>query len=123
MKLAALPLLALCTVAAPLTALPATVFTGKELARVAALYERARQEGRFRNEREERDVNYFMGYAEGAALSSRKICLPSTRGVREQVADTTAKYLRQHPRELNQAPDVLVVKALQPAFPCPKPKR
>jgi Rap1a immunity proteins len=112
---------------APLrAALPAPAFTGKELARAAALYERARQEGRFRNEQEEREVNYFVGYVEGAALASRKICVPSTRGVRDQLGDATAKYLRQHPREWHLPPDTLVVKAVQPVFPCsrtPAPKR
>jgi hypothetical protein len=98
-------------------------FSGKDLARGAALYERAREERSFRNEQEEREVNYFVGYVEGAALASRKICVPSTRGVREQLGDATARYLRQHPREWHLPPDTLVVKALQPAFPCPKTKR
>lgn len=98
-------------------------FSGKDLARSAALYERARAKGGFRNEQEEREVNYFLGYVEGAALASRKVCIPSTRGVREQLGDATATYLRQYPREWHLAPDTLVVKALQPVFPCSKPKR
>jgi hypothetical protein len=115
-----LVLLALVAVARPLPALPAPppAFTGGDLARGAALYERSRQEGRFRNEQEEREVNYFMGFVEGAALASRKICLPSTRGVRDQLGAATAKYVRQHPREWHLPPDTLVVKAVQPVFPC-----
>jgi hypothetical protein len=43
--------------------------------------------------------------------------------VREQLGDATATYLRQYPREWHLAPNTLVVKALQPVFPCSKPKR
>jgi hypothetical protein len=123
MKHTTLVLLVCGALAPPRTAVPAPppAFSGKDLARVAALYERSRQEGRFRNEQEERDVNYFMGYVEGAALASRKICLPSTRGVRDQLGDATAKYTRQHPREWHLPADTLVMKAVQPMFPCSKP--
>ena len=126
MKQTTLVLLVFGAIATLGTAPPASAFTGKDLARAAALYERARQEGGFRNEQEEREVNYFVGYVEGAALASRKICVPSTRGVRDQLGDTTARYLRQHPREWHLPADILVVKAVQPMFPCsktPAPKR
>lgn len=124
MKRAILLLIAFA-VAAPWRATSAAppAFGGKDLARSAALYERARQEGGFRNEQEEREVNYYVGYVEGAALASRKLCIPSTRGVRDQLGDATAKYLRQHPREWHLPPDTLVVRALQPVFPCSQPKR
>lgn len=123
MKRIGLSCLALAVVAHPgtLSAAPPS-FTGNDLARGATLYERARQEGKFRNEQEERQVNYFVGYVEGAALASRTLCIPSRRGTREQMGDVTAKYLRQHPREWHLAPDALVVKALQPTFSCSKPK-
>jgi hypothetical protein len=98
-------------------------FTGRDLARAAALYEKAREEGRFRNEQEEREVNYFVGFVEGAALAERTLCVPSARGTRQQLGDITAKYVRGHPREWHLAPDVLVVKALRPTFSCTKPKR
>jgi hypothetical protein len=124
MKRTALLLLALDVLAPSRTVLAVSPqFGGKDLARSAALYERARQEGGFRNEQEERQVNYFVGYVEGAALASRKICVPPTRGARDELADATAKYLRRNPREWHLAPDVLVVKALQPRFSCSKPKR
>jgi hypothetical protein len=124
MKRISLLLLALGTLAGWRLALPApTQFSGKDLARSAALYERARQEGGFRNEQEEREVNYYVGYVEGAALASRKLCIPSTRGVRDQLGDATARYLRGHPREWHLPPDTLVEKALQPVFPCSRPKR
>jgi len=103
----------------PSGALPAPTFTGKELARAAAAYERAREEGRFRDERDEREVNYFLGFVEGAALASRKVCVPSARGIRDQLGAATAAYLKKHPREWHLAPDTLVLKAVQPVFPCP----
>lgn len=106
----------------PTSAAP-PAFGGRDLARSATAYERARQVGSFRNEQEEREVNYFVGYVEGAALASRKLCIPATRGVREQLADATAKYLRHHPREWHLPPDALVEKALQPHFPCSRSKR
>ncbi|MFO1206616.1 MAG: Rap1a/Tai family immunity protein [Burkholderiales bacterium] len=116
--------LALAVVAHPGTPAAAPpAYTGHDLARSAAVYERARHEGKFRNEQEERQVNYFVGYVEGAALASRKLCIPSQRGTREQMGEITANYLRQHPREWHLAPDTLVVKALQPAFSCSKPRR
>jgi hypothetical protein len=95
-------------------------FNGNDLARMAALYERSRQQGRFLNEQEERQVNYFIGYVEGAALASRDVCLPSTPGVREQLCATTASYLRTNPGNWRLAPDALVVKAVEPLFPCGK---
>jgi hypothetical protein len=95
-------------------------FTGNDLARLAALFERSRQQGRFLNEQEERQVNYFIGYVEGAALGSRDVCLPSTPGVREQLCTATASYLREHPSEWRLAPEILVVKAVEPVFPCAK---
>ena len=122
-----LAFLTLSTVAGPCGALARPPdFTGKDLARLGALYENAVREGRFPTEQEERQVNYFMGYVEGAALASRKICLPSTPGVRDQLSAATARYLREHRGEWRVAPDALVVKAVQPLFPCPKtlaPKR
>jgi hypothetical protein len=124
MKHTVLALLALGAVAQAPTAQPAPpAFSGKDLGRAAALYERARQEGHFRNEQEEREVNYYLGYVEGAALASRRICVPSTREVRDQLGDATARYVRQHPREWHLPADTLVVKALQPLFPCSKPRR
>ena len=93
-------------------------FTSKDLARMAKIYETSVRDGRFASEHEERQVNYFIGYVEGAALASRTICLPSTRGVRDQMSAATAKYIREHPSQLNMAPDALVVKAVQPLFPC-----
>lgn len=124
MKRTGLSCLALVVAAHPGTPAAAPpAFSGKDLARSAALYERARQEGKFHNEQEERQVNYFAGYVEGAALASRTLCIPSKRGTREQMSEITARYLRLHPREWHLAPDTLVVKALQPAFSCSKPKR
>jgi hypothetical protein len=99
---------------------PPLAFTGKDLARSAAVYERALQEGHFRNEAEERDVNYYLGYVEGAAFASPKLCLPPSRGVRDQLGAATASYLRLHPREWHLAPDALVLKAVLPLFGCSK---
>lgn len=95
-------------------------FTGKDLARSAAVYERALQEGHFRNEAEEREVNYYLGYVEGAALASPRLCLPPARGMRNQLGAVTASYLRLHPREWHLAPDAVVLKAVLPLFGCSK---
>ena len=93
-------------------------FTSRDLAQLAKAYEISVRDGRFASEHEERQVNYFVGYVEGAALASRSVCLPSRRGVRDQISAATAKYIREHPGQLNMAPDALVVKAVQPLFPC-----
>ncbi len=119
MKLLLLALSAVVAAADPARALArAQDFTGKDLARLGKLYEASVRDGRFSSEYEERQVNYFIGYVEGAALASRSICLPSARGVRDQMSAATARYLREHPKQLHMAPDALVVKAVQPLFPC-----
>jgi len=121
MKTSLTVLCALLALAAPPPAPAAPPkFTGNDLARMAALYERSRQQGHYLNEQEERQVNYFIGYVEGAALGSRELCLPSTPGVREQLCTATATYLRQNPGNWRLAPDALVIKAVEPLFPCGK---
>lgn len=70
-------------------------------------------------------TSYCMGYIVGVADSnSYLICAPGgSRGVTVgQFVDIAMKYLNDNPAELHKDADVLVLNALQQAFPCPKKK-
>ena len=63
-------------------------------------------------------LGYVIGVADNNAAS---ICTPVgvTQG---QVRDIVKKYLSDNPAQLHRDADILVLNALQQAFPCPKKK-
>ena len=67
-------------------------------------------------------ASYCFGYIIGAAdANASSICTPS-RVTKGQVFDIVKKYLNDNPAQLHKDADVLVLNALQQAFPCPKQK-
>ncbi len=71
------------------------------------------------------DKSYCMGYIIGVADSiSVFICAPGGSGgvTQGQFTDIVKKYLNDNPAQLHKDADVLVLNALQQAFPCPKKK-
>ena len=63
-------------------------------------------------------IGYVVGVADNNAMS---ICMPP--GVSQgQIRDIVKKYLNDNPAQLHRDADVLVLNALQQAFPCPKKK-
>lgn len=65
------------------------------------------------------DIGCCHGYITGVADAVKNIvaCIPSGV-IYEQIWRVVIKYLQNHPEELHLPPDVLIVKALEKAFPC-----
>jgi hypothetical protein len=68
---------------------------------------------------------FCMGYIIGVAdNNSYKICAPGGQGgvTQGQFRDIVKKYLNDNPAQLHRDADILVLNALQQAFPCPENK-
>jgi hypothetical protein len=74
---------------------------------------------------EHQRANYFYWFVQGTSqtlLWQQQICITGpVRGV--QLAIMVAKYLNEHPETWQQPAPALVLTALQPTFPCPKPQK
>jgi Ssp1 endopeptidase immunity protein Rap1a len=96
-------------------------YDGYELARFAAVHERAMQGGGRAATADLTPIAYYQGFVNGVVLTTRNsgVFCPPISSTYGQLWATVAKFLRENPEQWNHDPAILVQAALAHAFPCP----
>jgi hypothetical protein len=102
-------LMVICCMAMLLVTPPAIAMTGKQL-----------KDNADYGEKDPRSYSqgYFLGYVAGVADETTTKSCPPGGVAYGQIAEVVRKYLKDHPEELHLDPNVLVLKAIQTAWPC-----